>query len=71
MEEEEEQKEGEEKPEVTKLEFWIVGLKVVLLVYLNIVVAYLFSGWEEKEENNKNREVLGLGINQWNKTNMG
>lgn len=32
---------------------------------------YLLPGWEEKEENYKNWEVLGLGISQWNKTNMG
>lgn len=77
MEEEVEQKEGEEeKAEVIKIEFWIVGLVVpFFLIDINSVVnsdlLNFFPGWEENKENNKNWKVLGLGISQWNKANMG
>lgn len=73
VEEEEEQKEGEEaKPEVINVEFYIRALQFLLLVSLTWSgLLYLLPGGEEKEEDHKNWEVLGLGISEWNKTNLG
>lgn len=56
MEEEEEQKEGEEaKPEVINVEFHIRTLRFLLVVSLTWSgLLYVLPGGEEKEEDHKN-----------------